>query len=260
MSHHGVSRIRFSALCILLLISCSSPPPTSPAISTETVISTSTPIPPTAIPLFTETSTAVPTLTPELERPLYVLDLQLDYSSKAAVVNQTITYPNWTGETLTNLILAVEPNLWSGGFNLKSLSVDDQPVTDYTIGNANQRLEIPLPQPLPPSATVTITMSYGLILPQMQAYSNPNEVRPQIYGFSDRQVNLVDWYPFVVPYVPGDGWLLHNPWYYGEHLVYDLADFDVTVTLTDGSTPQIASSGAEVASLTDGKSRFPPDP
>src|SRR5688572_30143264 len=125
--------------------------------------------PPTEAPLLTETPTLFPTLTPELERPLYIIDLQLNYSSKAADVNQTITYPNWTGETLTNLILAVEPNLWSGGFSLKSLAVDDQPVTNYSIGNANQKLEIPLPQPLPPSGTVTISMNYGLILPQMQA-------------------------------------------------------------------------------------------
>ena len=211
MSQHVASRILSSLrrgsvqafLFLSLLSSCSSPSPTSPTIATETSIPTSTEISPTEAPLLTETPTAVPTLTPELERPLYVLDLQLDYSSKAAVVNQTITYPNWTGETLTNLILAVEPNLWSGGFSLKSLAVDDQPIANYTIGNANQKLEIPLPQPLPPSGTVTITMNYGLILPQMQAYSNPNEVRPQIYGFSDRQINFVDWYPFVVPYIPG---------------------------------------------------------
>ena len=49
-------------------------------------------------------------------------------------------------------------------------------------------------------------MNYGLILPQMQAYSNAaNEIRPQIYGYSDKQVNFVDWYPFVVPYHPGAG-------------------------------------------------------
>ena len=62
-----------------------------------------------------------------------------------------------------------------------------------------------------------------------------------------RQANFVDWYPFVVPYVPGQGWVLHNPWYYGEHLLYDLADFDVTVTFTDGAQPKIAASGAEMA-------------
>src|SRR5688572_32667993 len=187
MTHHVVSRILSALFFLSLLTSCSSPPATPTAsqdIATETSISTSTQVPPTEAPLLTETPSAFPTLTPELERPLYVLDLQLNYSSKAAVVNQTITYPNWTGETLTNLLLAVGPNLWSGGFSLKSLSIDNQSIANYSITNSNQRLEIPLPQPLPPSGTITVTMNYGLIIPQMQTYSNPNEVRPQIYGYS----------------------------------------------------------------------------
>jgi len=201
------------------------------------------------MPIPTETTVPSPTPipVPSLERPQYVMDLQLNYSNKSATVNQTITYPNWTGETLNSLVLAVEPNLWSGGFSLNSLAMDGTPITDYQLPNLSQRLEIPLPQSIRPGGTTTITLSYGLILPQMQAYSNPNEVRPQIYGYSERQLNLVEWYPFVVPYENSE-WILHNPWYYGEHLVYDVADFDVTVTFTDGSTPEIASSGAEVAS------------
>jgi aminopeptidase N len=193
------------------------------------------------------TPTPVSTLPPALGRPQYTLDLQLDYTAKAATVDETILYPNWTGETLTNLVLAVEPNLWSGGFSLKSITVDEQPITNYTLEALNQRLELSLPQPLQPSQTTTITINYGLILPQMQAYLNAsNDVRPQIYGYSDKQVNFVDWYPYIVPYNPGQGWVLHNPWFYGEHLVYDLADFDVTVTFTDGANPKIAASGAEV--------------
>jgi hypothetical protein len=184
------------------------------------------------------------------------MDVGVNYSNKSAVVNQTVTYPNWTGEALNSLVLAVEPNLWSGGFSLHSLAVDGQPAANYTLVPLSQRLEVPLPKTLPPGGTVTITMSYGLILPQMQAYSNPNEIRPQIYGFSERQLNLVDWYPFVAPYQPGEGWILHNPWYYGEHLVYDAADFDVTVTFTDGSSPQVAASGAEVASGSADSRRF----
>ncbi|HLO13632.1 MAG TPA: M1 family metallopeptidase, partial [Anaerolineales bacterium] len=201
---------------------------------------------PTNVFLPTETPTVFPTLPPALDRPQYVLDLQLDYSAKAATVNETITYPNWTGETLNNLVLAVEPNLWSSGFNLKAMAVEGQPITNYTIEAMSQRLEVQLPEPLPPSGTITINITYGLILPQMQAYQNAsNDVRPQIYGYSEKQVNFVDWYPFVVPYQSGTGWVLHNPWFYGEHLVYDLADFDVTVTFTDGAHPQIAASGVE---------------
>jgi hypothetical protein len=229
-----------------LLLSCSPQAP-APAVFTATPPPPTTEAPPTDASLPTGTPTAVPTLPPALGRPQYTLDLQLNYSARAATINETILYPNWSGETLTNLVLAVEPNLWSGGFSLKSIAVDDQPITSYTLENLSQRLEFQVPQPIPPSGNATITITYSLILPQMQAYQDAsNDIRPQIYGYSEKQVNFVDWYPFVVPYVPGQGWVLHNPWYYGEHLVYDLADFDVTVTFTDGTSPIIAASGAEV--------------
>lgn len=241
-------------LSFLFLVSCF---PSTPEVisSTETPTLLSETTQPSETPLPAETPTSTPIPVPALERPQYVMEVGVNYSNKSAIVNQTITYPNWTGETLTNLVLAVEPNLWSGGFSLQSLAIDNLPITNYILEPLSQRLEIPLPQPLAPGGTTTITISYGLILPQMQAYSNPNEVRPQIYGFSERQLNLVEWYPFVVPYQDGE-WILHNPWYYGEHLVYDVADFDVTITFTDGSTPQVAASGAEVASGTESSRRF----
>lgn len=246
MSKHITSRILSSFLFFLLLSSCSQSP-TPPFILTATPPPPATEVPPTDASLPTATPTAVSTAQPARERPLYVLDMQLNYSSRVGNVKETITYPNWTGETLTNLVLAVEPNLWSGGFSLKTITVDGQPVTSYTIENMHQRLEVQLPQPLAPSGTLTIEINYGLILPAMQAYVDAsNDVRPQIYGYSDKQVNFVDWYPFVVPYIPGQGWILHNPWYYGEHLVYDLADFDVRITFADGANPKIAASGAEV--------------
>ena len=204
---------------LFLLFSCSPPAPTSlRCFQRKRLLPLPTETAPTEASLTAETPTIVPTPVPAMETPRYVLDLQLNYSTKAAVVNETIIYPNPSGETLTSLVFAVEPNLWSGGFSLKSLAVDNQPVISYTLEPISQRLEIQLPQPLHAGNTITITMSYGLILPQMQAYSNPEEVRPQIYGYSERQANFVDWYPFVVPYVPGQGWVLHNPWYYGEHL------------------------------------------
>jgi hypothetical protein len=239
---------------LVFLLSCS-PRALTPAVFTATPPPppTETQSAPTDASLPTETPTIAPTLPPALGRPHYTLDLQLNFSAKAATVNETILYPNWTGETLTNLVLAVEPNLWSGGFSLKSITIDEQAVTSFTIENLNQRLEVPLPQPLPPSGTITIEITYGLILPEMQAYINAsNDIRPQIYGFSEKQVNFVDWYPFVVPYIPGQGWVLHNPWFYGEHLMYDLADFDVTVTFSDGANPKVASSGAEIESSTVG--------
>ena len=252
MHSNITSRFLFSVICILLVTSCASPT-SLPVVPTETILP-ATVAPPieTAFPTDTATPTAAPQ--PALARPQYGIDLQFNFTTKIATVNQTITYPNWTGETLNDLLLAVLPNLWSGGFTLKSLAIDNQSVTNYTLDG--HKLDVQLPQPLLPGGIVTVTMSYGLVLPQMSGYSNAQDVRPQIYGYTERQTNFVDWYPFVVPYQTGEGWLLYNPWYYGEHLVYDMADFDVLITFTDGAAPQIASSGAETDSGKSGSRRY----
>ena len=241
--------VQVSFLLLSFLASCTSQ--ATPAVFTATPpVASATPATDTAPPdpsLPSETPSPPATLTPALGRAQYSLDLQLNYTARTAAVDQTILYPNWTGETLTSLVLAVVPNLWSGGFSLQSITVDDIPITNFILEPFSQRLEVQLPQPIPPGATAAITIRYSLVLPQMQAYLNAsNDVRPQIYGHSDLQVNFVDWYPMVVPYQPGQGCVLHNPWYYGEHLTYDLADFDVTVTFTDGANPKVAASGAEI--------------
>ncbi len=97
-----VFRITTYYLLFSLLLACSPQAPTA-AVFTATPLPppTETQSAPTDVSLPTETPTIAPTLAPALGRPQYVIDLQLNYTAKAATVNQTITYPNWTGETLT---------------------------------------------------------------------------------------------------------------------------------------------------------------
>jgi hypothetical protein len=65
---------------------------------------------------------------------------------------------------------------------------------------------------------------------------------------------LTNWYPFVVPHINGD-WVLHEPWYYGEHLVYDAADYEVNLRFADPATaPIVAASGVPEAG--DGFTRY----
>jgi hypothetical protein len=213
--------------------------------------STSTP----AAPAPTDTITAPPpSATPEPsptpvpipDRPHYDLDLTINYTYKVASVQEKIVYPNHTGESLATIELAVEPNLWGGGFSLQSVQVDGQELTRFNL--EGQKLELLLDAPIAPDTVTELSLAFDLILPRMAAYKNENDVRPQIYGFTPQQMNLVDWFPFIVPYTPEDQWVLYNPWFYGEHLMYDAADFDVTIRFSDGSNPVIAASGEEIAS------------
>jgi hypothetical protein len=190
---------------------------------------------------------------PPTPRPQYTLDVRFNYANKAAGVSETIRYANQSTDTLTSIVLAVEPAC-THSFTLNALAVNGQPVGNYIFDSENiqayirHRLEIPLVQPLLPNDTLTIQVDYDLILPTVANYRDETDLCSQIYGYTAQQVNLVDWYPFVVPYITGKGWVLHNPWYYGEHLTFEAADFDVSVTFTDDSAPVIASSGGQIDS------------
>ncbi len=222
-----------------LLTSCASPTPTPPPpTSIPTDIPTVQPTASTGQPTANGQSTTAPDAPP---RAQYTMDVVLDYNGKSVAVDETIVYPNHAAQVLTDLVLAVEPDLWQGCFTLQSLSIDDSAVTNYALDG--QKLSFPLPNVLQRGSVLTLHIQYTMALPRIEP-TNPNLSRPRIFGFSDRQINLTNWYPFVVPNINGQ-WVLHDPWYYGEHLVYDAADYVVNVRPSDPAVkPVLAASGA----------------
>ncbi len=203
------------------------PTETATSIPTETAVPTEPPThtpPPPA-----DTLTPAPTITPVTPSPTntrtqYTLYVSVDYGGDKVAVNETIRYFNETGQTLSSIVLAVEPNLWANCFYLNSLNQDGGAVTNYAL--SGQRLTIHPAQSLQPGAATTLSLGYSLALPA-KSYN-------KTFGYLADQINLTDWYPFVVPY--SGGWVLHNPWSFGEHLVYDAADYDVSVKVND---PQV---------------------
>ncbi len=157
----------------------------------------------------------------------------LDYAGHELSVDENIFYQNSTSDVLDMLVLAVEPNLWSGCFSLTTLS--GQTASGYSLdGN---RLEVRLDPPLAANELVSLYLHYNLFLPPADHF--------HLFGYKTDQINLVDWYPFVVPY--NDGWVLHPPGEVGEHLVYNAADFDVTITPTGSITELTIAAGARVS-------------
>jgi len=223
-----------SILCLafLLLTSCSVPAPAAETITPTTVIPAATSIP---------TSTTIPpsaTPPPIPGRPAYILNTIIDYDRHLVTVDESIVYPNHTGQSLDTLNLAVVPNLWPNCFYLTSLTVDDIPVTDYIL--SGHRLDVSLPAPLEPASVSTLTLGYKLSLPFMDQV---HSYRARIFGYSDMQTNLTNWYPFVVPFIDGE-WVLHEPWSHGEYLVYDLADFETNLKFASPvNQPVVAASG-----------------
>ncbi len=235
----------FILLSLLFLPACS-PSPAIPATidtpipSAAPLLVTPTPLIVTETPLLpTETPIPTPTVIP-LERAQYTLYATLNYAAKTVDVEQAILYPNKSGETLTDLLLAVEPNFWAGGITFHELSVDGAPV-NYAL--EGQHLTIPLAIPLAPEQSTEIKLRYSLVLPFAEQ-GDPTVQRARIYGYTARQVNLTNWYPFVVPRQNGV-WLLPEPWHFGEHLVYDVADYEINFKTVDPSVVVAASANAE---------------
>lgn len=178
---------------------------------------------------------------PSAPLPAYTLAALMDYEAKTLGVEETLLYTH-SGETTPTLVFVVRPNELPNVFSLEAVQVNDAPLTEYLLDGP--RLTLTLPAPLEAGQSLQVDLRFRLVLPEMQQ-GDPNLVRPQIFGVSERQVNLTDWYPMLVPYVEGEGWRLHDPWFYGEHLVYPLANFEVTLRFSDpANAPSvIAASG-----------------
>ena len=204
------------------------PTPFQPAgvtVEPPTLVPTFTPLPPSNTPPptleFTATTLASPTAPSASARTQYTMYALLDYYGHELGVDETIRYTNQTGVALGEVVLGVEPNL-RGGFTIENIMRDGNMLT-YDL--SGQRLTVFLPQALEPNAQLTISMRFRISLPA--------KIQEHPYGYDVDQLNLTDWYPFVVPYILGQGWVLHEPGPMGEHLVYEAADFEVNLRTTE---------------------------
>jgi len=195
--------------------------------------STNTPLPPTPV-YMPPTQTVPPRSAPPPAAPSrtnYILYATLDFTAHTLNVDETIRYYNNSGVTLSDVVLSVQPNRWAGAFILNSILQDSTAANIFTLND--QRLTLTLPQQLPAGSATTLTLRFTLSIPAKGS---------GLFGYDFNQINLVDWYPFIVPY--DNGWVLHDPVSFGEHLVYDAADIEVNVK-TGADVILAASAPAE---------------
>lgn len=147
----------------------------------------------------------------------YQFDVRFDYAVHFLHVVETITYTNNSTVRLDQLQLVVEPIRSNAAFNLISLTSSDSAIETHELVDA--LLYVRLAEPLSSAESVTLTLTYELSLPP----------GPGLLGWSERQTNLVDWYPYIPPFREGNGWTVHEPAAVGEHGVYETADFDVHI-------------------------------
>ncbi len=225
------------------------PTPFQPSGGSDNLVPSFTPAP-EASPTFTITFTPPPTFTPiptiqpssggntgapqpsTSSRTNYILYADLDFNARIIAVDETIRYYNTTGVSLSDIVLSVQPNRYGSAFTLNSISQDSTALTNYTL--RDQRLTVTLPQSLQPGAATTLILNFKINIPAKNGDA--------IFGHDFNQINLIDWYPFVVPY--SNGWVLHDPTSFGEHLVYDASDIELNIR-TGADVILAASAPAE---------------
>lgn len=245
--------ILFAVILIVSFIGCnpeelpvSQPPNGSTIIPTDAY--TSVPLLETTEPAIIETKSAdSPTLSTNIPDPLplpqYSLNVDFDISNQTAVINQKINFTNPISSNLKEILLACDLLRYPDAFNLTEFSVNN---TNLTPEMGDFWIKFQLNEPLLPFKELEINMQYTLQLPEIPPAAD--DKKPSVFGYTVLQSNFVDWYPMLVPLSETGDWLLHDPWFYGEYLVYDLANFEVDIQVSPTElVPVIAASALPVS-------------
>ena len=236
-----VRNIIFVLIFFSLIAGCASRP-TETALPEPTVVPESSPTPELSpSPTFAPVERKLPPL-PE-NRTHYKLDLILNYYSHFGAVTEVITYTNRSSHSLEEIHFVVPPRNFENSYEQSDLR--GERVAGYREEGIHTLVS--LSSPLQPGETTTFTFSFRLYFPLHQG----------IYGYTNRQTNISDWYPFIPPYDEEQGWLAYDRVVdqdniiVGESIVNEFSDFDVTLTLTDraelievaASSPASGSNG-----------------
>ena len=240
--HH---RFMLMIVCYLLVLTACTgqdvPNPTATIIP-STPTSAPEPIAPTATETSLPAATQEPTPTIEAEEAqsgiAYQLDVSLDYSGHSMTITQAITYTNSSEDNCSELPLIIPPIRTAENFSLLSLQMETgYEASTYTI--QDEVLWLTLSPSLEIGQVLSLNLMYKIDIPES----------PAAFGFTDRQMLLSDWYAFIPPYLPGEGWLINQPGYVGEYLAYPLADFTVNLRLSPPMESLVVAASAPLLAL-----------
>lgn len=229
----------------------------TPAPTIERVLNSIPTKTPTPFPTGEPSPTAIPYICGKDDESQSAIQItavvNVDYSAKTGHVDEIMRFVNRDEVTLNTIILDVQANQWENGFTLEGLSINDSPVTHELINN---RLEIRLSAPLETSCEVEIKLSFRV---------HPGHIRDGLssyrgfFGYSERQLNMAHFIPIVAARVNQE-WMIHDPIGIGEQVVYDVADWDISLNVSNSAdTLKIAAPGIveQVEGETRWKIKFP---
>lgn len=171
------------------------------------------------------------------DQTTYQFNISLNYQEHSLSVSQVIDYTNNTGNPISYLPLLVPPSYSDGAFHLDSIQLESAYENSTTYMEENI-LHIQLDSTLQPGETLELSLIFHLNPP----YSNSP------FGYTERQLLLADWYPFIPPYLEGKGWLINPPGTVGEYLVYPLSHFYVNLLISPPDETLVIAASAPLES------------
>jgi hypothetical protein len=182
--------------------------------------------------------------------PEVTLDVELFYTERWMRAVQTVEMPNTTPDAWSEIVFNTPINHIPDAFYLDALTVtlgaEVQEGTPPLIGT-DTILRVPLPRPALPGETVTIEMRYRVVIPPLPSTDWPPSGTT---GWTFDLIQAGEWYPSLVPYIAGAGWLTWEYRPVGDPTVYPLVNCTLIVrtepevTIVSGSVPVRDQNGA----------------
>lgn len=228
---------------LLLLLATSLLAGCRPAANAEPTPSVTFTQLPLAAPTDTPTATASPTPTPtplplDGKQTQYFIDVTVNYYNRFITATSRSVYTNKTASAINEMVFIVYPTIFQDAIYIKSLkSGDGTPISNFRW--ESHRMVIPLETPLLPGEQIEFVHDFELYMPN----------REGTFGQTGRQLNLSYWFPIIPPRSEDKGWMAYeisiiNSQIVGEHLVFESADFDVTLEFTDRRENMKIAAGA----------------
>lgn len=219
-------------LIFVLLAACT---PSQTQILQPTQASSTTPSQ-AASPQATETPLPLPSAPTELERTLYTIDAVYDYDAHYLSASQSIRYVNQSEIEQNELIMLSFAHNYGADLQLTGIIREDGGEIT-AVEDTEGRWRLILADHLLPDHEVNLLLTFTLALPN----------RDGPLSWNTRQVNFIDWYPFIPPFVHSGFYEFteRTPALVGEYQVYESADFNVHLEFINAPTSlAVAAAGS----------------
>jgi hypothetical protein len=204
----------------------------------DPIVLSPTPAPTLASSSATIVAPAMPLLETIPERPLYTLNVTLDYENNVVNTQERIEFRNPTGAPTSEIKFNVPPAHHPGIIDIQDARIFGQPqALSYTISNTV--LTVKLPAPLGAQSGIALAFNFKLQIPMQETVEG---IGGDDSSRSANSLTAGHWYIMLAPFQNGD-W--DTPAYVpvGDPYVSDTADYEVNILAPKGVT--IAGAGDE---------------